>query len=102
MLYGLQVSVAVTGTAVPLASTRTMATWVNIQAGPDNSTTPAAGMTVGPASVSGPEGANPCVILPAGAAMFLPQVGSPGPYDLSTIYINGTAGDEAEVLYFKR
>jgi hypothetical protein len=99
MLYEAQPVVAVTGTAVQVSATRAAATWVNIQAGIDNN---AAGMTVGGSDVTGPEGARPGVILLPGQSLFLPQVESPSPYNLQDIYINGTANDEAEVLYFKR
>jgi len=101
MLYETQVTIAVTSTAVPLspAGTRQGATWVNIQA---LSTNNAAGGGIGGSDVTIGSGAKAGVSLAPGATFFLPQTESPAPYDLQTIYVNGTAGDKFNVLYFRR
>jgi hypothetical protein len=101
MLYQAQATIAVTGTAVPLALTRTPATWVQVQGYSLNN---AAGGTLG-GSTSKPSiatGTNPGVVIAPGGNQFLPQNDVPTPYDLATIYVNGTAGDVFNVLYFRR
>jgi hypothetical protein len=106
MLYQTQVTIASTGTAVPLATTGTTAkplhaTWVQIQSFSANN---AAGLTIGgkPATPSVASGANPGVVLAPSGIQFLPATGAPGAYHLTEIYVNGTTGDIANVLYFKR
>ena len=108
MLYETQVTIGVTGTAVPLAagpvgttSVPLHATWVQIQSFSGNNT---AGMTVGgiTAKPTVASSTRPGVVLAPSGIQFLPAVGSPGAYHLTEIYVNGTAGDVANVLYFKR
>jgi hypothetical protein len=106
MLYQTQVTISSTGTAVALATSGSTtqplhATWVQIQSYSANNT---AGLTVGgkPSPPTVASGANPGVVLAPSQIQFLPAVGSPGPYHLTEIYVNGTTGDIANVLYFKR
>jgi uncharacterized protein YraI len=100
MLYQAQVTIASTGTAVPLSLTRAAATWVQVQAAAANN---AAGGTLGgaPSPPSGPAGANPGVIIAPSGTQFLPYCGKPTAYDLQTIYVNGTTGDKFNILYFR-
>jgi|SRR5215472_3181777 len=101
MLYEAKVTIAVTGTAIPLSSVRAGATWVQVQS---LSTNNAAGQNLGGADVTGPGGggSKPGAIMAPGGTMFLPQTESPTPYDLQTIFVNGTVGDVFSVLYFRR
>jgi hypothetical protein len=101
MLYQTQVTVASTGTAVPLASVRTAASWVQVQGYSANN---AAGGTLG-GSTSQPSvasGSNPGVVIAPSGTQFLPYVGQPSAYDLQNIYVNGTTGDKFNVLYFRK
>jgi hypothetical protein len=101
MLYQAQVTIASTGTAVPLSATRQAATWVQIQSYSANNTAggTVGGITVKPTVASG---ATPGVVLAPSGIQFLPATGAPGPYDLTDIYVNGTTGDVFNVLYFRR
>lgn len=100
MLYITQVTIAVTGTAVPLSTTRAAARWVQVQG---HSTNNAAGMTLGgtPQKPTVASGGGPGVVIAPSGTQFLPWCGGTTSYDLITIWVNGTAGDIADVLYFK-
>jgi hypothetical protein len=100
MLYETQVTIAVTGTAVPLspAGTRAAATWVQVQGLAANN---AAGGTLGGSDVTNTSGTKRGVVIAPSGTQFLPYCGKPSAYDLQTIYVNGTAGDKFDVLYFR-
>lgn len=99
MLHEAQVSIASTGTAVPLSAARAAATWVQVQAVSTNNTL---GVSLGGSDVSIASGAKPGVIIAPGGTQFLPGDNVPSGYDLQTIYINGTTGDKVNVLYHRR
>ena len=90
MLYPLTVTIAATGTAQQLSATRAAATWVQVFS---KSTNNALGVGLGNSTVTNPGGATPGVVIAPGGNQMLPQVNSPAPYDLQTIYVNGTVGD---------
>jgi len=99
MLYEAQVTIASTGTAVQLSTTRAAATWVQVQSPSTNNAT---GVTLGGSDVTVASGLKPGVVIAPGGTQFLPDVGTPGAYSLSTIWVNGTTGDKVNVLYFRR
>lgn len=103
MVYTLStnVSIAVTGTAVPLASSRTPARWVLVQALDNNGAevyvggvNPSAKST-SPVSASGRIG----IKLLAGSTMLFPYSSTSSPYDLQHMWVNGTAGSAVSVTY---
>jgi hypothetical protein len=99
MLYEAQVSIASTGTAVQLSTTRAAATWVQVQA---VSTNNALGVSLGGSDVTLASSTKPGVIIAPGGTQFLPGDNVPSGYSLSSIWINGTTGDKVNVLYFRR
>jgi len=83
--------VTISATATALSATSIKANWVQIQG---QSLSGAA--RVGDSQISTVRGA---ILGSTGDAQFFPAAGNSNAYDLSTIYIIGTASDKAAVIY---
>ena len=83
--------VTITATATALSATSIRANWVQIQG-----KTITAAARVGDSLISSTRGA---MIPSANSILLFPSVGNTNCYDLSTIYIIGTANDVAAVCY---
>lgn len=90
MVHSLE-DVTIAATATALSSTSVKANWVQIQG---QSLSGVA--RIGDSLISTSRGA---ILQSTGDAQFLPPVGNTNSYDLSTIYIIGTASDKAAVIY---
>lgn len=96
MLYITRVTVTIAGTRKPLASVRTMATWVNVQNTPTNS----GNVFLGDVSVAA---ATPGVTITPGNAFYCPQENVPTAYDLANMYVDASVnGTTVDVLYHRR
>jgi hypothetical protein len=108
MLYSGRVKVTAAGTKVPLAATRTMASWITCVGDLSNTGT----VYVGNKDVKNASGGamtyigHPLVKPAAGAQpnfLNIREVGGPPIYDLSTIYVDAdTNGDSITFNYGRR
>lgn len=95
----------VAGTPTRFASSRTPATWVNVQALADNTGdvylggADPASKQAGAVSASGKRG----MLLMAGASYMFPPSDVPTPYDLHELWFDvGTSGDKISITYLVR
>ena len=84
-------SVVLSTTATPLSATSVRANWVQVQG---SALTGAA--RVGDSTVSSTKGA---ILSSTGDSQFFPALGNANAYDLSAIYVLGTASDTLAVTY---
>ena len=84
-------TVSLTTSAAALSSTSIKANWVQIQG---SSLTGAA--RVGDSTITSSKGA---IISSTGDSQFFPALGNANAYDLSSIYVLGTASDTLAVTY---
>lgn len=83
--------VTISATATALSATSVKANWVQIQGQSLSGTA-----RVGDSLVSATRGG---ILASTGDSQFFPAAGNANSYDLSTIYIIGTASDKAAVIY---
>ena len=84
-------SVVLGATAAPLSATSIRANWVQVQG---SALTGAA--RIGDSTVSSTKGA---ILSSTGDSQFFPPLGNANAYDLSSIYVLGTASDTLAVTY---
>lgn len=80
-----------TASAVALSTSSIKAAWVQVQG-----VTLTGTARVGDANITASRGAT---LLSAGNAQLFPAQGNANAYDLSTIYVLGTAGNVVSILY---
>lgn len=102
MVYTGSKTVTTAGTRVPLAASRTMADWVNVQANeatPGGQTANTKAIFLGDKTVAA---ANGIILLPGDAFPYPPVAGATM-YNLAEIYIDSEAnGDGVRFLYGRK